>query len=129
MKIHELLSALAGAVSGDFSTLSKFNFNGVYIICNCENEVVYIGSAYARTIQTRLSQYLRMNDTGNTLGKTIAKRLAGVETYDKNAKQKITEAVEKIKNFSVYAIKHEDLEYKLINFANPEYNNNGKDED
>lgn len=131
MLIEELIANYIGAKTGDFKDLSPFNFVGVYIIYNKKtNEVVYIGSAYARDIAKRLNQYLSPKDTGNTLGKTIAKSLAGSKTYDANARLKIHDAVDMIKNnFAVIAISHEDLEYKLIKDISPIYNNKGKAED
>lgn len=53
MKIEELFLEINNAVCGNFNTLSKFDFKGVYIICD-NGEVVYVGSAYARTIEQRL---------------------------------------------------------------------------
>lgn len=73
MNITELLLNLHECTAGDFDHLEKFRFEGVYIICDSNNEIVYIGSAYARTIEIRLKQYISATDSGNTLGKTIAK--------------------------------------------------------
>ncbi len=72
MKIEDLFLNINNPVYGDFSDLSKFDFNGVYIIYD-KDEVVYVGSAYARKIKKRLKQYISPTDTGNTLGKTVAK--------------------------------------------------------
>ena len=131
MLIEELLANYIGVKNGDFNDLTAFNFVGVYVIFEkWTKEVVYIGSAYARNINKRLNQYLCPTDTGNTLGKTIAKTLAGSKTYDANAKLQITNAVSMIKNdFAIIAISHEDLEYKLIKDINPAYNNTGRAED
>ena len=128
MKIEELFLKINNAVCGNFNTLSKFDFNGVYIIYK-KDEVVYVGSAYARTIEQRLKQYISKSDTGNTLGKTVAKELSGSKTYNQEAQAKMDEAIERIKTFKICALHHEDLEYKLIHLANPTYNNCGKDED
>ena len=131
MLVEELLANYIGAKNGDFNNLSPFDFVGVYVIYEKNTkEVVYIGSAYARNINKRLNQYLCPFDTGNTLGKTIAKTLAGSKTYDKNAQLQINNAISIIKNnFAIIAISHEDLEYKLIKDINPKYNNKGKAED
>lgn len=128
MKIKDLFLNINNPVYGDFSDLSKFDFNGVYIIYD-EDEVVYVGSAYARKIKKRLKQYISPKDTGNTLGKTVAKKLSGSKTYNKMAQAKMDEAIETIKTFKICALHHEDLEYKLIHLAKPIYNNCGKDED
>ena len=50
MKIEDLFLNINNPVYGDFSDLSKFDFNGVYIIYD-KDEVVYVGSAYARKIK------------------------------------------------------------------------------
>lgn len=116
------------AISGDFTDLSKFNFKGVYVICD-KDDVVYIGSAYARTIKERLEQYTSVFDTGNTLGKAVAKRLSKSRKYDQAAKARLKEAINTILTFTIYAFKHDDLEYELIECAKPIYNNYGKKED
>ena len=131
MEIKEILNQFIDAKQGDFNDLSPFDFVGVYIIYKKDtNEIVYVGSAYARFIQTRLAQYLSETDTGNTLGKAVAKKLAKCEKYDDVAKKEISKAVSIIKsNFSIIAIPHCDLEYKLIKDISPIYNNKGKKED
>jgi len=115
---------------GDFNDLSMFDIYGVYIIYdpNNNNEVVYIGSAYARKIKTRLKQYLNPKDTGNTLAKTIARIKFDCKASDLNEKQ-LKEAVERIKSYKIKAIAYMDLEYKLIAKAKPKFNNNGIGED
>ncbi len=128
MKIEDSFLNKMNPVYGDFSDLSKFDFNGVYIICK-KDEVVYVGSAYARTIKKRLKQYISPKDTGNTLGKTVAKELSGSKTYNQEAQAKMNEAIKRIKTFKICALHHEDLEYKLIHLAKPTYNNCGKNED
>ena len=128
MKIQDLLLKLSSAVQGDFNDLSKFNFKGVYVICDKE-EVVYIGSAYARTIEKRLKQYISKSDTGNTLGRSVAKRLSNSKKYDQAAKNKLNDAIKQIHTFIIYAFEHRDLEYQLIELAIPIYNNYGKGED
>lgn len=129
MNTAELLQKYHNIVEGTFNDLSDFDFCGVYILCDKNEDIVYIGSAYARTIKIRLQQYLRPKDTGNTLGKTIAKKIASTTKFDEEAKSMMQEAVRIIQNFKIYAIEHNDLEYQLINLAKPDYNNLGKDED
>lgn len=119
---------MSNAVQGDFNDLSKFNFRGVYVICD-KDKVVYIGSAYARTIEKRLNQYISETDTGNTLGKSVAKRLSNSQKYDQAAKNKLNDAIKQIRTFIIYAFEHKDLEYQLIELAKPIYNNYGKGED
>lgn len=129
MNVQDIKSKYKNAVIGDFNSLDDFDFSGVYIICDKEDDIVYVGSAYARTIKIRLKQYLRPSDTGNTLGKTIAKKLSRSKTYNDKAKERIKDAIKLIKKCKICAIPHEDLEYKLIQEFKPRYNNCGKGED
>ena len=125
MKISELEARYKKMTKGTFNDLQTFNFKGVYIICD-NQEIVYIGSAYSRYVSTRLKQYISETDTGNTLGRNNAKELAGVKIYTPKAEKQIVQAIEKIKKFNIYAIKSNDLEYKLIEEISPKYNNRGK---
>ena len=125
MKISEIENQYT-LIEGNFCCLEKFNFKGVYILCDSNDEVVYIGSAYSRYVSTRLKQYISETDTGNTLGRNIAKEVAGVKIYTNKAEEQIKQAIEKIKNFNIYAIKSDDLEYKLIKEISPKYNSRGK---
>ena len=128
MDIREVLFKCHNVVEGSFGDLSPFDFSGVYVLCD-DNDIVYVGSSYARTIKMRLSQYLRKSDSGNTLGKTIAKQLSGQKKYNELATKKMKDAVEKIKSLKIFAIETKDLEYHLIKIAKPVYNNCGKYED
>lgn len=123
MNIEELTEKLK-IKEADFDSLSNLDFVGVYILYdpNKNDEVVYIGSAYARTIKERLSQYISEKDTGNTLIHSIYKK-----DYSANKVNGITgtqrkEIIKKIKSFKIKAIQHRDLEYQLIQEANPKYN-------
>ena len=135
MEINEIIKNYKNLISNDnnyiegtFNDLSKFDFKGVYILLD-NDEVVYIGSSYTRNIKERLNQYILETDTGNSLGKTIAKTIAGSTSFDNSAREKMTDAVKKIKNdLKIYAIKHTDLEYTLINDYSPIYNKKGKTE-
>lgn len=127
MNIRDLLLKESNCVCGNFKELNKFNFKGVYVICDGD-EVVYIGSAYARTIDKRLKQYICTLDSGNTLGRSVARYLFKLKKYDKSAKTKLEKAIVKIKTFSIYAFKYSDLEYKLIEMAKPIYNKYGMGE-
>ena len=125
VKINDLLTRYQ-IIEGDFNNLDKFNFEGVYIIYDGKTEnVVYIGSAYARTIKERLQQYKRKSDTGNTLLHAICKKdrnVAKVKDITPNQKD---EAIKKILSFKIKAIPHKDLEYRLIHDGNPLYNTAG----
>lgn len=89
----------------NLSWKDNFNYQGIYILCNEKDEVVYIGSAYVRTVHKRLLQYTSSNDTGNSLITDII--------YMGLAKGK-SDAMEYIKNLRIYAFPNDSLEYKLI---------------
>ena len=87
----------------------NFNYQGIYILCNQQEEVVYIGSAYVQTVHERLLQYTSSKDTGNSLVKDI---------IDMGYAGDIPTAMEYIKNLRIYAFPNDSLEYKLIKATN-----------
>lgn len=116
-------------VESTFEDLSKLDFVGVYIIYdpNNKDEVVYVGSAYVRTIKERLSQYIKWNDSGNTLMHAFCKKEYNVDKVKDITVEQRKDAVDKIKEFKIMAISHNDLEYQLIREAQPKYNSVGID--
>lgn len=116
-------------VESTFEDLSKLDFVGVYIIYdpNNKDEVVYVGSAYVRTIKERLSQYIKWNDFGNTLMHAFCKKEYNVDKVKDITVEQRKDAVDKIKEFKIMAISHNDLEYQLIREAQPKYNSVGID--
>ena len=125
VKIDDLLSRHQ-IVEGDFENLSNFKFEGVYIIYDdATKEVVYIGSAYARTIEERLKQYKSKSNTGNTLMHAICKKDYCVAKVKDIIPEQKDNAIEKILSFKIKAIPHEDLEYRLIHDGFPKYNTAG----
>ena len=83
---------------------TDFNFQGVYILTK-DDEVVYIGSAYARNVSERLKQYPRRKQSGN---QTLYNDLIDSGKCDKD------EAESYIKSLEVHAFEDESTEYKLI---------------
>ncbi|MCR3906681.1 MAG: GIY-YIG nuclease family protein [Tenericutes bacterium] len=116
-----------GIIDGDFHSLDAFDFCGVYIIYdpNEKNDVVYVGSAYVRTISQRLSQYKKTYDTGNSLMHAICKKDFNVSKVSDISNEQKQDAVEKIHKLKIKAIKHKDLEYQIIQESNPKYNTAG----
>lgn len=108
-----------------FSEIEKLNFEGVYVICK-DQKIVYIGSSYARTIDERLGQYLTRSKSGNTLAKHVFESKETVKKFDDIELEDFSPIIDEIKTFKIYAIKYEDLEYKLIKGIKPEYNIKGK---
>ena len=105
-----------GPIEGKLSdkdAINKANFNGVYIICNEKNEVIYIGSAFTNKfkISDRLNIHLNGHESNGTLVNSIMKQ----EKLDLNN----LEERQKIKNiihdkYSFKAYKFESIEYLLI---------------
>ena len=124
-KINEIKKTLC-PVEGSFNNLSIFDFPGVYIIFDDNDNIVYIGSAYSRDIKDRLEQYKTNSKTGNTLANNICKVENNLENGDLITEEQRKEAINRIKTFKILAIPHEDLEYKLIIKNKPKYNFNGK---
>lgn len=82
----------------------KFKYRGVYILVD-NDEVVYIGSAYARNVRDRLLQYQQNKNSGNS---TLYSDLVdGNKCTEDDVK-------EYIKSLTAYAFPDESLEYKLI---------------
>ena len=97
-------------VESDFENISEsqqFNMRGVYILVEKETqEVVYIGSAYARDLIERLSQY-KWEGSGNTLkndlidiGKTTPNDFSNY-----------------LKTLKIYAFEERSSEYELLDTA------------
>ena len=86
----------------------NFNYQGIYILCNDQDEVIYIGSAYVQTVHKRLLQYTSSKDKGNSLLKDI---------IDMKLANDIPTAMEYIEKLKIYAFKNDSLEYKLIRKA------------
>ena len=113
MNIDNLVNELT-PIKGDFNDLSKFDFPGVYIIYDGNDEIVYIGSAYTRNISERLKQYISKSKSGNTLANDICKLDFKVEKTDAISNEQREKALKKIRKFKILAIRHNDLEYNLI---------------
>lgn len=91
-------------------------YSGVYILTDGD-EVIYIGSSYARKLRDRLMQYQRNNDSGNTLKKDLIDM----------GKITAEDAVGFIEKLTIHGFMDESLEYKLIKTAELEIaNKNGK---
>lgn len=125
MNIDNLVNDLT-PIKGDFNDLSKFDFPGVYIIYDENDEIVYIGSAYTRNISERLKQYISKSKSGNTLANDICKLDFKVEKTDAISDEQREKALKKIRKFKILAIRYNDLEYNLIQQYKPKYNLNGK---
>ncbi len=96
---------------------TKFKYPGVYILVDKDNEVVYIGSAYARNIRDRLLQYQQTKNTGNST--LYSDLIDGKKCVESNAE-------EYIKSLTAYGFKDESTEYKLIQACKSAVNIAGK---
>ena len=97
-------------VESDFENISKskmFNMPGVYVLVEKETqEVVYIGSAYARNLRERLLQYTRKG-SGNTLKKDLIH--INKTTSD--------DFGDYLKTLKIYAFEEFSSEYELLDTA------------
>lgn len=82
----------------------KFKYRGVYILVD-NDDVVYIGSAYARNVRDRLLQYQQTQNSGNS---SLYSDLIEGNKCTKDVAYKY------IKSLTAYAFYDESLEYKLI---------------
>jgi len=116
MTFEELKKAKSGIfdnkeiVESDFDNISKskkFDMPGVYILVEKETqEVVYIGSAYARNLRERLLQY-RRKGSGNTLKKDLI-----------NIKKTTSDDFSNyLKTLKIYAFEERSSEYELLDTA------------
>ena len=98
--------------------IKKADFNGVYVVLNENDEVVYIGSAYTNrfTIKNRLTIHLN----GDKSNATIVNYLIKKEKISReNAKKKILE-------YKFVAYEFDSIEYKLIENVDGLYNSKGR---
>jgi len=116
MTFEELKKAKSGIfdnkeiVESDFDNISKskkFDMPGVYILVEKETqEVVYIGSAYARNLRERLLQY-RRKGSGNTLKKDLIHIKKTTSDDFSNY----------LKTLKIYAFEERSSEYELLDTA------------
>jgi hypothetical protein len=97
-------------VESDFENISKskmFSMPGVYVLVEKETqEVVYIGSAYARNLRERLLQYTRKG-SGNTLKKDLIH-------INKTTSDGFGDY---LKTLKIYAFEEFSSEYELLDTA------------
>lgn len=118
MKLKECIESglISSGITGDFNDLSCFGFNGVYVIYDMNEEVVYIGSGYTQLIGKRLEQNINKSSGGTLRDKIKAELMCSID-----------EAIDHIKKeFNIFAIKYDDLEVRLIEKIGPKYNTRSK---
>lgn len=107
--ITQMLSTAIYLKNENLSRKKNFCYPGVYFLFDKEDEVVYIGSSYARNVHDRLLQYTHdpNMDTGNTLANDLIDAgrtdTLNVCTY--------------ISSLRVVAFEDKSIEYKLISIA------------
>ena len=99
--------------------IKKADFNGVYLVLNENDEVVYIGSAYTNrfTIKNRLNIHLNGDKSNATIVNYLIKK-EGISRKD--AKKKISE------HYKFVAYEYYSIEYKLIENVDGLYNSKGR---
>lgn len=117
----EYLKKCKPGVEGDLNKndIKKANFNGVYVILNENDEIVYIGSAYTNrfTIMNRLNIHLNGHESNATIVNYLRKK---EEISQEDAKKKILE------HYKFIAYECDSIEYKLIENVDGLYNKKGK---
>lgn len=98
--------------------IKKADFNGVYVVLNENDEVVYIGSAYTNrfTIKNRLNIHLNGDESNATIVNYLIKK---EKISRENAKKKILE-------YKFVAYEFDSIEYKLIENVDGLYNSKGR---
>lgn len=129
-KINQFIKKLDGMKYLSYKPFSKETVNnlsdkGIYFIFY-QKTIIYIGCAYYRKMSKRCSQYLLLNDTGNTLLKKLIKlentkieKLKEKFIFDENLFEKIKNLNDqqmldfiktlKIKNISLPDIEKEEI--------------------
>lgn len=91
----------------DLKARKQAKFNGVYIIIGPEGDVLYVGSAFAKTFP--VSSRLYGEYAGNNINSSFKKRLSEVKNMTPE------EASKYARECSFIAIECESLEYFLMN--------------
>jgi hypothetical protein len=138
MKIDEIIKLIENAnykkqveeLKGNIFKISELDANkenlsgtGVYLIMEADNNIIYIGSAYSRSVYERIKQYTGKSRTGNTLANNLmhnelypegSNDLEEEKKTDKQLKEIFDKKVEHIRTLRFIFIPHTDLEYYLI---------------
>ncbi len=103
---------------------SAFEFNGVYIIFDDENKILYIGESYKKSVRERLYLQVKCNKTNSTLAKHYSCCKLKRE-YETLSEDELKQLKADIQNYNVLAIENVDLETRLITEMNPKWNKAG----
>ena len=118
---YEYLEKCSTKVKGNLNRedIKKADFNGIYVILNENDEIVYIGSAYTNkfTIMNRLNIHLNGHESNATIVNYLVKN-ENISRED--AKEKIS------KQYKFIAYECYSIEYKLIENVDGLYNRRGK---
>ena len=119
---YEYLEKCKRKVKGDLNRedIKKADFNGVYVVLNENDEVVYIGSAYTNrfTIKNRLTIHLN----GDKSNATIVNYLIKMDDRKIDDRVKREDAKKKILEYKFVAYEFDSIEYKLIENVDGLYN-------
>ena len=119
---YEYIEKCKTKVKGNLNRedIKKADFNGVYVVLNENDEVVYIGSAYTNrfTIKNRLTIHLN----GDKSNATIVNYLIKMDDRKIDDRVKREDAKKKILEYKFVAYEFDSIEYKLIENVDGLYN-------
>jgi hypothetical protein len=107
--ITKMLSNAIYLKNENLSRKKNFCYPGVYFLFDKKDEVVYIGSSYARNVHDRLLQYT--HDPSMDTGNTLANDLIDAGCTDPS------NVCAYISSLRVVAFEDKSVEYKLISIA------------
>ena len=103
---------------------SAFDFNGVYIIFDDSEQILYIGESYKKSVRERLYLQVKCNKTNSTLAKHYsACKLE--RSYETLTEEELKKLKTDIQQYNVLAIEEVDLETRLITEMKPRWNKAG----
>ncbi len=103
---------------------SAFEFNGVYIIFDDNEQILYIGESYKKSVRERLYLQVKCNITNSTLAKHYS--LCKLKKpYEKLSEEDLKQLKTDIQQYNVLAIEEVDLETRLITEMKPKWNKAG----
>ncbi len=118
----EFINKCKQVIRGELKNKNEIDaadFNGVYIIINENNEIVYIGSAY--TNKFKIKDRLRIHLNGHISNTNIVKHIQ--DDYKIKNKDKAKQFMKE--NFRFIACEYESLEYQLMENVPGLYNKKG----
>ncbi len=103
---------------------SAFDFNGVYIIFDDKETILYIGESYKKSVRERLYLQVKCNKTNSTLAEHCSLCKFG-KSFETLTEKELQQLKTDIQQYNVLAIEEVDLETRLITEMGPKWNKAG----